>query len=122
MKCPFLCRTQRASGPEPTVNVSDRRGRRGEQKSQSRVIRGSSLAAVEGELYGRAGGSGLSWKQDGRVVRPSCSHLPRRASMNRLTPLVLVGVMLAGCASDPNASKPIDPSLAQVTIEVNGMS
>jgi hypothetical protein len=42
--------------------------------------------------------------------------------MKRLTPLVLMGFVLAGCAGDPNANKPIDPSLCQATVEVEGMS
>jgi len=36
-------------------------------------------------------------------------------------PLMLVA-MAVGCASDPQAGKPIDPSLSQATVEVKGMT
>jgi hypothetical protein len=35
--------------------------------------------------------------------------------------LVLLGLVLAGCASQHEASTPIDPELHQATVEVKGM-
>ena len=45
----------------------------------------------------------------------------RRRILRRLAPL-LVLALAAGCAKDPQADKPIDPSLHQATIEVTGMT
>jgi hypothetical protein len=42
--------------------------------------------------------------------------------MKRLTPAVMVLALAAGCASDPQAGKPIDPTLYQATVEVSGMT
>lgn len=42
--------------------------------------------------------------------------------MRRMVPVILVLGVVVGCAGDPQKDKPIDPSLAQVTIEVKGMS
>jgi hypothetical protein len=43
--------------------------------------------------------------------------------MRQVTPWVaLFGLLLVGCAGHSGASKPIDPDLYQVTIEVTGMT
>jgi hypothetical protein len=42
--------------------------------------------------------------------------------MKRLAPAFVVLALAAGCAKDPQAGKPIDPALHQVTVEVRGMT
>ena len=42
--------------------------------------------------------------------------------MRRLAPAVIVLALAAGCSSNPQADKPIDPSLFHATVEVTGMT
>jgi hypothetical protein len=41
--------------------------------------------------------------------------------MRRVMPLMLLA-LVAGCAKDPQAGKPIDSKLSQATVEVTGMT